>query len=422
MLQTHHPTRLLSLPPTLIASIVLHLPIDQSLVFLGRTSKLFLHLVHLKPAFARKHFLFRWTQSRIPSLLLFLASFGISGSVFRALSLCYQGVVLEAVLSTSEENVHRGSIGDPNRWILPDSRALKVALQMVQNGFVAAIRSSRSIRFAAINNQSSVVRYLGGLSGVDASACANQAIQSACEFGHGNVVRALLEDARVDPACLNNVCIRIAALNGSLDVVCVLLADARVDPSALGSYAVTAACIKGHTEILRRLLLDGRVFPSENCLVAACIYGHILIVQALLFDPRVVAGDGMNGQQKVLGAACAHNQVHIVMILLGLPSPCGIYPPARNNYIIKEASRKGHWRIVQMLFMDHRVDLAICTLEMNMLLYRHLYHLETMIMHAESNGSEEERENLMLLHHSLTGKILNDCDAYFTRLGLVMRL
>ncbi len=65
----------------------------------------------------------------------------------------------------------------------------------------------------------------------------------------------LLKDSRVDPSANNNKTIRSAAKNGHTGVVRLLLQDPRVDPSANNNKAMRRACQNGHTEIVRLLLL-----------------------------------------------------------------------------------------------------------------------------------------------------------------------
>ena len=137
---------------------------------------------------------------------------------------------------------------------------------------------------------------------VNPAAYNNQAIRSACQWGHSAVVALLLDDPRVNPADWNNKAIWRASQYGQIEIVQMLLRDQRVDPTSTNNIAIKAAIqyqqnlldkIKTDSiklKLVQLLLRDERVDPSvrhNELLNLADVEGCKPVFELMLRDVRV---------------------------------------------------------------------------------------------------------------------------------------
>ncbi|KAI9341180.1 ankyrin repeat-containing domain protein, partial [Obelidium mucronatum] len=177
------------------------------------------------------------------------------------------------------------------------------------NYFNPSCKESRPLRIASCLGYADVVELLLQNSGVDPSACNNDAIISAADFKHVSVVKILLQDRRVDPSARNNRAIVCASELGRnremirLLLVKLFLADPRVDPSFKDNSAIMYIVAFGHVDLTKRLLQDHRVDPAccENFpLRLATRRGYLEIVRLLLTDRHVDPVQEITGVKHML--------------------------------------------------------------------------------------------------------------------------
>jgi len=116
----------------------------------------------------------------------------------------------------------------------------------------------------------------------------------AANFGYQNVLHKLLLK-NVDPSDDECLSLRLAAQNGHTEIVKELLKYPNVDPATCANYPILFASRNGHTEIVEILLKDSRVDPSDvdNWAIKKAAYlGHVDIVDMLKNDSRVSKKSG----------------------------------------------------------------------------------------------------------------------------------
>ena len=235
----------------------------------------------------------------------------------------------------------------------------------------------------------------------------NRSIRDAARNGRSEIVKLLLQDLRVNPGDYNNVAIQNAAANGHYHVVKLLLSDVEVDPKVDDNYALRKAKQNGHWNVVklleqeriitrrtegafrreqqkeqdrinrenaqrkeeRRQIFENCIFTREHLMNAvksndvdlikkilkrhyvettkelkiACRLGRTEIVKLLL---KHGICDAKIGHNYPIRHAARNGHVQIVKILLNCP---GVDPNDLNNYALRYATTNHHCEIVKLL-------------------------------------------------------------------------
>ncbi|KAJ3294303.1 hypothetical protein HDU79_011176 [Rhizoclosmatium sp. JEL0117] len=327
------------LPHEIKCEVLSHLPIDEHLLSVGRSSKAHFSFVLRDVSFARCHVRRRFrSAAAAKDIWMFLDLNGLVYDGFLRLPFNYQAAVYAEVLAADEWAGVKTVKGNDmtlnkmwyKRWQLPCKvKALSLMQRLCQEAafFNPACQKNRPLRWAARN-------------------------------GNLDIVKMLVETYPfVNPGDDDNYAVYCAAASGEVETVDYLLNDPRVDPSADNQLAIQYSTEFGHLAVTQRLLQDPRVNPSQRDqngpVRLAADNGHTEIVALLLSDPRVNPGDA-NNYAVILAARNGH--ADIVRMLLKHPQ---VNPAANVNEAIRDACSNGNSAVVEILLQDHRVDPTI---------------------------------------------------------------
>jgi hypothetical protein len=153
------------------------------------------------------------------------------------------------------------------------------------------------------------------------------------------MVRLLLLDPNFNPAENDNKALREASETGNTDVVELLLAykgNYIIYPEANNNEAIREASKNGHTEVVRLLLeYDGKYYKTDPYLTQS--------------DNKLIRSASKRGldQYEAHRFLDYHRKSHGYYL---------IDPGANNNEAIREASKNGHTKVVELLLKDRRVN------------------------------------------------------------------
>jgi len=214
--------------------------------------------------------------------------------------------------------------------------------------------------------------------GVDPGAIDNEALQSACKFGHIEVVRLLLADARVGN---HGDALQYAVINNHTNIVRLLLEDGRISVTMI-SYALDYACQGKHVEIVRLILDDGRANPSNNNSVAlqiACDAWAHDVVRILLADERV----DPRARDNLYGNASRNGYIEVVRILLedGRSDPSHL-----DNYAMLNACKFNNVELVELLLKDKRVMKRDLQQAIDIAVFNEYTQIANLLMEAQKSA------------------------------------
>ncbi|KAJ3317361.1 hypothetical protein HDU76_001207 [Blyttiomyces sp. JEL0837] len=237
---------------------------------------------------------------------------------------------------------------------------------------------NEAIRKASEFGYTEIVKMLVNVTGVDASACDNEAIRKAAENGHVEVVKILLKAPAVDPKACDNEALYMAAAGGHYDVVIALWlpSDAFIDPVTC-NIVLCMAIGFGHFEIVKKMVTWPGMDPTtaDNAAVRlAAESGNLEILKFLLtrrgvditacdneaIRTGVCLGEGdvveflvtVRGidpaacDNEAIRTAAEEGYLEIVKVLVGVT---GVDPTACDNEAVKKAAEKGHEEVVKFL-------------------------------------------------------------------------
>lgn len=195
---------------------------------------------------------------------------------------------------------------------------------------------------------------------VDLSANANLIFRLAAKYGSKKIVELLLGSANTE----------------------------YIDPTANNNEAIISACGYGHMDIVNILLsiippvgTDGRARPPidptvENniAFIKAVTYNHLNIVKILLNPPNNhQSADPSAQHNKAIRIASKLGHRQIVSYLLSLDEGYGINPTECNNESFRTAVTRNHHQTVKELLRDPRVDPNVNSGMMIKLAIKHKY-------------------------------------------------
>ncbi|KAI8618510.1 ankyrin repeat-containing domain protein [Chytriomyces sp. MP71] len=311
-------------PPEVLQSILLLLPINGKLLELALASKRLSSVLLDSLAFPRLHFKTQFFSSRLP-IWNFLDSSNIHGAGWSRLPTSYKAAIFEYILAADcdLENVldeaadptevaFDVALIDPERWLSSGPMLYKIYqwIEREPSEFRMELHGSCLFRWT-------------------------------CYLGSIDLARCLLQSPHVDPTSRNETAFGSAAYRGHIEIVRLLLHDGRCDPASDDNYAIRFASSRGHADIVELLLSYTPPVPAFK--------GSI----GLLVDtPRIDAGAGNNFAIRL---AVLGNHVHVVHVLLSCPD---VDPAVEENYCVKLAAEEGFAEILRVLVADPRVDAA----------------------------------------------------------------
>jgi ankyrin repeat protein len=210
-----------------------------------------------------------------------------------------------------------------------------------------------ALTLACERDQIEMVKWLLSDCRIDPSCYQQHALKAACISASPELVKLLLADERVSPVMnRQQQALRLAIHHKRPQIVEVLLSDPRVDPAERSQQALRYAVEVDAEEAVEVLLQDERVNPSDapSILYRACCNGNAKLVQMLLRDPRTETYDSSEPDSIPLLAACDHDSVEVVRVLL---ADQRIDPSAHNQIAITTAANGD---ITKLLMRDKRVD------------------------------------------------------------------
>ncbi len=161
-----------------------------------------------------------------------------------------------------------------------------------------------------------------------------------------------------------------------------------IDPTANNNEAIISACGYGHRDIVNILLsiippvgTDGRARPPidptvENniAFIKAATYNHLNIVKILLNPPNNHQAANPSAQHnKAIRIASKLGHHQIVSYLLSLDEGYGINPTECNNESFRIAVTRNHHQTVKELLRDPRIDPNVNSGMMIKLAIKHQY-------------------------------------------------
>lgn len=210
------------------------------------------------------------------------------------------------------------------------------------------------IATACIRNDTQYIKDLIEL-GFNPSACNNEAVCNAVQFGYTNILKLLLRDKRVNPNDQDYKALKLAFLNRKRKFVKLLLKYRGIDLVFRNTYVLKNACLVGYLDVVKYLLRDPNIDPSVNnndAIIAACVQGRAKILKYLRNrnDPRI---DFSYPSNKPLITACKHMNVMAVKEILKDPR---VDPSVDNNKPLIMSIKMG-FSIFKTLIKDKRINL-----------------------------------------------------------------
>ncbi|KAJ3294320.1 hypothetical protein HDU79_011193 [Rhizoclosmatium sp. JEL0117] len=373
---TCHSCSILTLPPELLEQIIIHLPIDNSLIGLSSASKHFFRIMKTR-SFARMHLHTQVVRSGHSTIWEYLDQANIRSYRWKFLPLNYKIAVYAEMLKADDWVEPEESVEEEDnlmwyfRWPLDGDTALRI-FQVLIGEMDVSCQRNRAVRWMARLGCLEAVKLLLGDERVDPSDDSNYCIQYAAEMGRVSIVRLLLKDPRVNPC----EALEAAASNNQAEVVQLLLTDRRVNQSDKGNISFAVACDRGYSGVVQALLKNSRVPTDINlqldCLTRSSMCGHADVVELLLKDSRVDPSFGLP-ETSPLVAAAEFGHVEIVKLLL---ADLRINPACGNNMALRRAEDNWHQPVIDVLLADERV---IAEEQQNLLdqAFQAIQHLET---------------------------------------------
>lgn len=197
---------------------------------------------------------------------------------------------------------------------------------------------------------------------VDLSANSNLIFRLAAKYGSKKIVELLLAKGETTST-------------GGKDISTI---TEYIDPTANNNEAIISACGYGHRDIVNILLsITPLIDPTvENNLafIKAVTYNHLNIVKILLNPPNNHQSANPSTQQnKAIRIASKLGHHQIVSYLLGLDEGYGINPTECNNESFRTAVTRNHHQTVKELLRDPRVDPNVNSGMMIKLAIKHKY-------------------------------------------------
>ncbi|KAI9327991.1 hypothetical protein BDR26DRAFT_874663 [Obelidium mucronatum] len=313
----------------ILEHILVHLPIDASLITTALASKQMLAPFLLTSvAFARRHVRLQHQQSHL-GFWKFLETANLQVGNWPNLPVCYRIAIYREVLQ--EPAARESDVAKPRNWRTDDPLlAHKISTYLINDSsLVVTCNENRCIVYGTASNMVGFVRKCLTVAAVDPCVYDHYCIKASAQCGFMEIFKLLIADPRVDPNVglketngIEAIPIIGAADSGHTEIVKILLSDPRVDPRINNGFALWLACRKGHVEIVRLFLADGRVDPTSRrqnlcCLAVAARTGNLTFVNDLMECPRVIRKEDLAAAAQ---EAISYNHFKLARFILSHPS------------------------------------------------------------------------------------------------------